>query len=241
MEPTSYIRIGSAVARPTREGAPQIRLLVHLALAVTILPLWTCVTIAEQPPRTVSFQVSRSDFAAAQALTNKIAALSPTVRPREASELAQCVYSTASRLRQEYGVVGRPSFVNSLFNNFLVNSGLRKRGLCFQWAEDMLNSLDALKLTSIEFHWGEARAGTMRENNCIVVTAKGAPFSSGIVLDCWRHSGRVYWSPVTADHFFPWIENNTYARYVRARSAAAANHRVAFQRNVMPKRKTDDR
>jgi len=139
------------------------------------------------------------------------------------------VYSTASRLRQEYGVVGPPSFVNSLFNNFLVNSGIRKRGLCFQWAEDMLAALDALKLASLELHWGEARAGTMRENNAIVVTAKGKPFQSGIVLDCWRHSGRVHWNSVAADHFFPWKENAAYARFVRARSARAIKRQLAFQ------------
>jgi len=139
------------------------------------------------------------------------------------------VYSTASRLRQEYGVVGPPSFVNSLFNNFLVNSGIRKRGLCFQWAEDMLAALDALKLASLELHWGEARAGTMRENNAIVVTAKGKPFQSGIVLDCWRHSGRVHWNSVAADHFFPWKENAAYAGFVRARSARAIKRQLAFQ------------
>ena len=81
----------------------------HVAVAAT-LPVWTCVAIAEEPQQTVSFRVSRSDFAVAQALTNKIATLSPTVRRREVSELAQCVYSTANRLRQEYGAVGPPAF-----------------------------------------------------------------------------------------------------------------------------------
>jgi hypothetical protein len=164
-----------------------------------------------------------------RALATQTTALSPTVNPQEASQLAQCVYSTASRLRREYGVVGPPSFVNSLFNNFLVNSGIRKRGLCFQWSEDMLAALDALKLASLELHWGEARAGTIRENNAIIVTAKGKSFQSGIVLDCWRHSGRVHWSSVAADHFFPWKENAAYARFVRARSPAAMKGQLAFQ------------
>jgi hypothetical protein len=169
-----------------------------------------------------------------RALATQITALSPTVDPQEASELAQCVYSTASRLRQEYGVVGPPSFVNSLFNNFLVHSGIRKRGLCFQWSEDMLAALDALKLTSLELHWGEARAGTIRENNAVVVTAKGEPFHSGIVLDCWRHSGRVHWSLVAADHFFPWVENAAYARVVRAKSRGAIKRQLASQTRNEP-------
>jgi len=88
-----------------------------------------------------------------------------------------------------------------LFHNFLVNTGMRKRGLCFQWAEDLLAQLDALELTTLELHWGEARAGTWREHNCIVATAKGQPFRTGIVLDGWRHSGRLYWNALARDHY----------------------------------------
>jgi len=190
---------------------------------VTIFVAWSNVVIAER------FEVPRRDLPAMRALATQTAALSPTVDPQEASQLAHCVYTTASRLRQEYGVVGPPLFVNSLFNNFLVNTGIRKRGLCFQWSEDMLASLDALKLSTLELHWGEARAGTMRENNAIVVTGKGEPFSSGIVLDCWRHSGQVHWSSVAADHFFTWKENAAYAHFVRARSAGAIKRQLAFQ------------
>src|SRR5207247_5066632 len=65
--------------------------------------------------------------------------------------------------------------------------GLKKRGYCYQWSEDLLIALDALKLTSLELRWGESNPGNWRENNCIVVTAKGRPFRSGIMLDCWRH------------------------------------------------------
>jgi predicted DCC family thiol-disulfide oxidoreductase YuxK len=209
--------------------ASQIRLVTRAAVVVAIFVAWTGAAIAEQRQRMLSFEVPARDLPAMRAFTNQIAALSPRADPQEASLLAQCVYSTASRLRQEYGIVGPPSFVTSLFNNFLINSGITKRGLCFQWAEDMLAALDALKLTSLELHWAEARAGTMRENNAIVVTAKGEPFHSGIVVDCWRHSGRVHWSSVAADHFFPWVENSAYTRFVRARWALAIKRQLAFQ------------
>jgi hypothetical protein len=198
---------------------------------------WTSIVLAGQKQRILSFEIPKRDLPAMRALANQLNALSSRGDPQEANLLAQCVYSTASRLRQEYGVFGPPLFVNSLFNNFLVNTGIRKRGLCFQWSEDMLASLDALKLTSLELHWGEARAGTMRENNAIVATAKGEPFRSGIVLDCWRHSGRVHWSSVASDHFFPWKENAAYARFVRARSAVAIKHQIAFQTRNQAKEK----
>ncbi len=131
-------------------------------------------------------------------------------------------------------------FGTPIFNNFLVYHGIKKRGFCYQWAEDLLHSLDALKLTSLELHWGEANVSNWRENNCIVVTAKGQPFQSGIVLDCWRHFGHLRWSAVTADQD-PYVENSAYARFVRARSRApnafGVNQPVAFQTRSEAKEK----
>jgi hypothetical protein len=45
----------------------------------------------------------------------------------------------------------------------------------------------------------------MHEHNSVVVTAKGQPFQQGLVLDAWRHSGRLHWTPVIADRY-PWEE-----------------------------------
>jgi len=147
----------------------------------------------------------------ADGLCDRLAALAPSVRAAEAQEVATCAYRTADQLRRDYAVVGPP-----LFHNFLVNTGIRKRGLCFQWAEDLLARLDGLKLSTLELHWAEARAGTWREHNCVVVTAKGQSFGSGIVLDCWRHSGHLYWDALAADHY-PWVEDSAYAQIARAR------------------------
>src|SRR6266550_6617754 len=74
-------------------------------------------------------QVAPSDLTAAQALRDRIAALSPSVRADEAQRVAESAYATAAQLRRDYGVIGGPPS----FHNFLVNLGIRKRGLCFQW------------------------------------------------------------------------------------------------------------
>lgn len=165
---------------------------------------------------------STSDVAQASALAERIAALAPDVSRNEAARLASRAYATANELRHEYRVVGPP-----LFHNFLVNTGIRKRGLCFQYAEDLLARLDELKLSTLELHWGEARAGTLREHNCVVVTARGGPFRSGIILDCWRHSGHLYWAPLATDDY-PWIEDRAYAQLTRTRrQVSAAGGRAA--------------
>jgi hypothetical protein len=160
------------------------------------------------------------DVSRAHVLGGRIAALGPKVRREEAQRLAECAYATAAELRGEYEVIGPP-----LFNNFLINVGIRKRGLCYQWSEDLLGQLDALGAMTLELHWAEARAGSVRENNCIVVTAKGQPFQEGIVLDCWRHAGHLFWAPVAADHY-PWVENRRYVEVARTNFAATTKPRA---------------
>jgi hypothetical protein len=218
----------------------QIESLARFAVVLVIFVAWTRPATADQqqqqPP--VSFQVPKNDSAKAEALANQLAALSPRVNPEEAKLLAECAYATVSKLRRDYRMFGTP-----IFNNFLIYHGLRKRGYCYQWSEDLLIALDRLKLTSFELHWGESNPGNWRENNCIVVTAKGQPFNRGVMLECWRHLGHLYFGPIASD-WEPYVENSAYARFVLARSAASndsrTNHRVAFQTGVMAKKKTGD-
>ena len=132
---------------------------------------------------------------------------------------------------------------HAIFNNFLVYHGWRKRGYCFQWTEDLLLALDTLKLKTLELHWGDAYRDTWRENNCLVVTAKGQPFDRGMILECWRHFGHLRWNLVSSDQD-PYYENTKWAEKVRARAASKAsqtNHGVAFQTRVAPDAKAKAR
>src|SRR3982751_1031366 len=183
-----------------------------IAWILAALAISTSVIAAEQ--RRAQFDVPARDFAKAQELSKQFAALSPRVDPSEAKLLAECAYATVARLRQQYQMFGTP-----IFNNFLVYHGLRKRGYCYQWTEDLLLALDMLQLKTLELHWGEAHAGTWMENNCLVVTAKGQAFERGMILDCWRHFGHLRWNliPSAKDGYY---ENAKYAQFVRNRAAA---------------------
>ena len=179
----------------------------------------------------------KKDSADAEELANKLAALSPRVDRNEATLLADCAYATMARLRQEYRMFGTP-----IFNNFLVYHGWKKRGYCYQWTEDLLLALDTLKLKTLELHWGESYAGTWRENNCLVVTAKAQPFDRGMILDSWRHFGHLRWNLVPSDED-RYYENQKYAQMVRTRAASkasAVNRGVAFQTRVAPAGKASD-
>jgi len=232
-----YIHAANVMVVATRASASQIQSLTRFAVALVIFAAWIRPATADQQQRSFSFQVPKNDSAAAESLASKLTALSPRVNREEAKLLAQCAYATVTKLRREYRMFGTP-----IFNNFLIYHGIRKRGYCFQWAEDLLVALDALKLNSLELHWGESNVGNWRENNCVVVTAKGQPFNRGIVLDCWRHFGHLRWNAVTADED-PYVENQAYAQFVRARSAPKAfgtNRHVAFQTTIKASRKSDD-
>ncbi len=201
--------------------------LFHVALRIAIgLATLFILTDCAQPTSTNVVEpaqsgpaeviLPRGDVVAEADLRTKLAMLSPSVRVDEAERFAQCAYVTSRRLAREYRVVFPPAL-----NNILINTGARKRGLCYQWTEDLMRQLNALKLETLELHWGEAFARTFSENNGVVVTAKGQPFAQGIVLDAWRYQGHLYWGPVRKDpEHYEWKENK--AQYDRIFQTKAA-------------------
>src|SRR5215213_5817333 len=165
-------------ANPTHE--PSMR---HRLLLLTIAALMTgCVG---QMPRE-----NNSPAALSSALTR----LSPTVDSREAQSAAKCAYTASARLARDYRIFGP-----AIFHNGLVNTGLREKGLCYHWTEDLLAALQPLQLKTLEIHWAIAHPGGILESNALVLTARGQPLEQGIVLDPWRHTGRLYWNTAAAD------------------------------------------
>ena len=161
-------------------------------------------------------------------LKTRIAALSPTVSPDEARRVAYVAYMTGRELRREWRVVWLPGI-----QNFLVNMGKRKGGLCFQWATELLLRLDALKLQTLELHWAESGANTGAEHNVIVITARGQAFGEGILLDNWRYSGTLVWTHVARDPEYRWTENKSELarRLGRTRDVASKQVRSTLKSN----------
>jgi hypothetical protein len=135
-----------------------------------------------------------SDERSIKDLSKALTALASDVDPAEAQALSATAHTTARRLKREYRVVLNPEFTV-----FLYNIGMRKRGWCGHWAQDIGAQLKELKCKTLVLHWGEAYPGTTSENNCLVVTARNQPFHDGIILDGWRRAGRLFWCPVIKD------------------------------------------
>src|SRR5438874_11686435 len=104
--------------------------------------------------------------------------------------------------------------------------GARKRGLCFQWATELLVRLDALKLQTLELHWAESGPNTGAEHNVIVVTARGQPFGEGILLDLWRYSATLAWTHVGMAPEYHCTENKSELARRLGRTTDVASKQV---------------
>jgi hypothetical protein len=127
-------------------------------------------------------------------LRDALVALAPDVDPSEAELLSVTAHTASRSLAREYRVAWCPAF-----QNLLIHMGKRERGYCGHYARDIGSRLKELKLKTLVLHWGAAYAGTLDENNCLVVTARNQPFQDGIILDGWRKAGRLFWCALKKD------------------------------------------
>jgi hypothetical protein len=135
------------------------------------------------------------------ALQNDLADLNRQENMLEARQVAETAVVYSGDLAEEYDLV-RPAALH----NVLVRIGLKDRGLCHHWTEDLIKRLQSLDLKTYQLHWGVAYRGSeLREHNSVVITAKGEAFEQGMVLDPWRNSGDLHWALITTDTY-PWKE-----------------------------------
>jgi len=137
---------------------------------------------------------SAKDEKSIQKLRDALVALAPDVDPGEAELLSVTAHTASRDLAREYGLVWCP-----VFQNVLIHMGKRQRGFCGHYTRDIGERLKALKLKTLVLHWGSAYAGTLDENNGLVVTARNQSFEDGIVLDGWRRAGRLFWCRLKED------------------------------------------
>ena len=134
------------------------------------------------------------------ALANALKQLSPAVSEQEANTLSREAHIYPLHLANVWQISSPP-----LINNLLRNQGKVEYGLCIDWTYAMRQRMRGLGLTSFDWYWGIANEGSdLFEHSTLVVVAKGAPFSTGIILDPWRNSGKLFWARVGADAKYEW-------------------------------------
>ena len=123
------------------------------------------------------------------------------IEPSEARILARESIRHSKRLALQYKVSTPP-----LVHNFLTNIGVKGRGLCYQWSDDLYSHLQQYHFKSIQLLPVGAHVGSYwREHNAIVaLPVHSNDLNQGILLDAWRASGKLYFVPITQDPDYHW-------------------------------------
>jgi len=158
-------------------------------LAGAMLLLAACAA----PPPPQPEEVSR--------LAAAIRGLGPEVDPEEADRAAKMAYRHTHDLALEYQITDPP-----IVHNTKVNMGLKPRGLCWHWARDMEDRLEAENFQTLDLHRAVANADNAfrLEHSTAIISARGYPYDAGIVLDPWRKGGRLTWAGVREDTAYDW-------------------------------------
>lgn len=136
------------------------------------------------------------------ALAAAIRALGPEVDPTEAERAARIAFVHSAELAVQYQITDPP-----LIHNTKVNMGLRPRGLCWHWAEDMEERLTQEQFETLDLHRAIANSQNpfRIEHSTTIVSRKDDSMFDGIVLDPWRKGGKLTWIGTRADKDYKWL------------------------------------
>nr|WP_170784670.1 hypothetical protein [Ruegeria lacuscaerulensis] len=153
-----------------------------------------------------------------QRLAAEIRGLGPGVDPDEANRAAQIAYAYTAQLAQEYEITDPP-----LIHNAKVNKGLKPRGLCWHWAEDIERRLDQEQFQTLEIHRAIANADNpfRIDHSTSIISRKGETMYDGVILDPWRYGGVLFWSPLPEDTRYDWVPRETVLEKRRAEEYGA--------------------
>lgn len=151
------------------------------------------------------------------ALAEGLRTLDPDIDPAEAERAARVAYEETYRLAQAYQITDPP-----LVHNTKVNLGLKPRGLCKDWADDLEARMRQEGFETFSLHRAIANADVpLRiEHSTLILSARGEEMDDGMVLDPWRNGGVLFWSPVTEDADYAWVPRQEVFAWKRQREAA---------------------
>lgn len=158
-------------------------------------------------------------------LARDIAALGSDVDPLEAERAARLAIEYSLTLAERYEISGS----SPVYHNLLVNLGIKPRGLCIDWTEDLTRRLKKARFHSLDLHWAIAnyRSAFRLEHSTVVISARGDSLYDGLVLDPWRYSGRLFWAPTRADADYSWEPRATILALKRELEAEAGARSAA--------------
>ena len=180
-----------------------------MALMMAMIVLAACGNIApEDRPIPTELEIAK--------LAEGIANLGPDVDPEEAMRAARISFEHTRALAISYEIVDGP-----MVHNTKVNMGLKPRGLCWHWAEDMEKRLKAENFETLVIHRAIANATNWRiEHSTAVISQRGDDMYKGMVVDPWRLGGTLAFNPTVADPDYEWLPQAVVHEQKRERMRA---------------------
>ncbi len=152
-------------------------------------------------------------------LARGFSALGDEVDPEEAARAARIAFDYSHQLALEYEITDPP-----IIHNIKVNAGLRPRGLCYQWADDMEARLQQENFRTLSLHRAIANSNSaiLIEHSTVIVSRRGDGQNQGVVVDPWRNGGVLFWSPTLADKKYVWVSRSEVFKTKHRRQLARA-------------------
>ncbi len=132
-------------------------------------------------------------------LYSKVISLSEDIDKHEAKKFSQEVIFFSKKLAFEYEVQ-----TPALIHNTLINLGLKQRGLCYHYANDLLSFLKSKNFKTINFKKVIAKRGEYFEHTALILTRDDIKFENAIIFDAWRDSGELFFSSIKDDNRYIW-------------------------------------
>jgi len=177
-------------------------------ILVLLLSLSACsisydnISFDEEKKITTVSAIDAGDELKIKDLTEAIIALDPdNIDPIEANWVARESVLYPKHLANEYQLMWPPNY-----QNILVNTGQREKGLCYQWARDMSSHIAKKDYKTLTMQRAVANQGGNYEHNVLTVAAKGKGVEDAIILDPWRHASILYWVKTKDDPNYQWTK-----------------------------------
>ncbi len=150
------------------------------------------------------------------ALANEIGMLGPDVDTSEARRVAEITYTYSAQLTEEYDITTSP-----ILHNTLVNTGVKERGLCNHWAEDIHRRLVQERFRTLVPLRAISPQTTFRIiHHSAVIAPTGGTIYDGVILDPWRYGGTPFWGRTVEDTRYNWRpREEVLAELIAARDA----------------------
>ena len=126
------------------------------------------------------------------------------------TRLSKDIFYKTKQLAKKFKLVSPP-----LWHNFLVNIGVRKKGLCYNWSDSLFGYLKNRDYKNVKFHLIGANIGNYwSEHNALMISVDNLEFKNSIIIDPWRNSGELFFTHIKDDKDYEWKERFYRERFV---------------------------